>query len=125
MARIDKYDPISGGSRGTLDFELGAGDVGDVIGVGLNASGRLVRGAGQTGIVGVIIPTQAASPGTRVDVMRSGEVVDFRLSDNSAATAGTSYFVATADGAVTATAAGGTGIGYTVEADRLVVHVGR
>lgn len=129
MARIDKYDPISGGCRGTLSFAIDATDVGDVIGVGLNASGRLVRGAGQTGIIGVIIPTQIASVGTRIDVMRSGEAVDFKLSDGTtAAVAGTSYFVDGVSGAVATpvpAAAGSVGIGYTVEADRLVVHVGR
>lgn len=124
MSRFDKYDPISGGSRHTLAFDVVTADVDDVIAVGLNTSGRLVRGAGATGVIGVICPTQVAVTGTRIDVMRSGEIVDFHTADGSNATAGTSYLAATADGVVSITA-GGIPIGYTAEVDRLIVHVGR
>jgi len=117
MARFDKYNPVSGGSRAPL----AAAYTGAVaaLAVGLNSSGRVVAGAGQSGIVGVVaIPTNRAA-GDVVDMMRSGEIVDF------IGAAGTVYTANTTTGVISATAKSATQIpvGFTVEATRLVVNV--
>lgn len=125
MARYDKYDPISGGFRAPLAADW-AGALGTPVGVGLDANGRVVPGAGNTGIVGVlVIDGQVNSQGTRtnnkfagdvVDVMTAGEIVDC-----TGLTAGTEYFAAAAAGALGTTNTD-TKVGHTVEAQRLVVR---
>lgn len=119
MARIDKYDPVDGGFRAPLAAAW-AGQAAP-IGVGLDVNGRVVPGAGQTGIVGVLCKPDAAGAGDVIDIMTDGELVEF------AGVAGTTYFAAAADGAIstTAPAAGvnGTQVGFTVEAGRLIVRL--
>lgn len=119
MARYDKYNPYGGGFRAPLAEAFSADDLGDVIGVGINSSGQVVLGAGQSGIVGVIVLTKAYAAGVVVDVMTDGEIIEF---DGDA---GTVYYAAVADGAVTDTATLATAakVGFTVEATRLVVHL--
>lgn len=117
MGRYDKYDPKAGGFRAPLAADFAVGDIKTVFGVGLDANGRVVKGAGNSGVVGVLVLTQAKSAGDIVDVMTDGEVTDAGL------TAGTAYFAATADGAVSTGATGDIYVGHTVEADRLVVRV--
>lgn len=127
MGRYDKYDPKAGGFRAPLDADFPAADVRTVIGVGLSATGRVVRGAGNTGIVGVLVLTQPKSAGEVVDVMTDGEVTDF------GGAAGTTYFAnpTAGSGAIgtdpdaggAAGAGAGHRVGFTVEADRLVVRV--
>lgn len=123
MARIDKYDPISGGFRAPLAANtnahtgaLGAGT--GPIGVGLDAQGRVVAGAGNTGIRGVLCLHSNKKAGDIVDVMTAGELVE------AGGTAGTSYTANTTTGAITNAAASASqiAIGITVEADRLVVR---
>lgn len=126
MARIDKYDPISGGFRAPLAADLPAtaktGD-GNPIGVGLDVNGRVVPGAGNTGQTGLLVTTKDMRAGDIVDVMTEGEIVEF------AGVSGTAYSAANADGALAPIAAGGVAgagtikVGYTVEATRLVVRV--
>ena len=72
--RYDKYDPISGGFRAPLDADVDAADT--PVGVGLNSTGEVVVGAGQTGIVGVLWLSADKTAGTAVDVMTSGEMVE-------------------------------------------------
>jgi hypothetical protein len=142
-ARYDKYEPIAGGFRAPLAADLtfdAAGHFGPKA-VSLNASGQVVVGtAGQSGCVGVMIKNvpmypnlgnipgavNAAVPiggkaGNVVDIMTAGEIVSI-----PGLAAGTTYYAA-ADGSLTATApvagTNGTIIGFTVEADRLVVRV--
>jgi hypothetical protein len=119
MARIDKYDPVDGGFRADLAADW-AGQAAP-IGVGLDVNGRVVAGAGQTGIVGVLCKPDAAKAGTPVDVMRDGELVEF------AGAAGTAYTAATVGGAITNAAVDATHIkvGFTAEATRLIVGVTR
>lgn len=132
MARYDKYEPVSGGFRAPLAADW-AGALGTPVGVGLDASGRVVPGAGNTGVVGVLIVEGRVAPdGTRSlsprgkageiqDVMTDGEIVDC-----TGLTAGTVYYAASADGAVSVTSTGGaTRLGATVEAQRLVVRAAR
>jgi len=123
VARYDKYDPISGGFRAKLAADWDNADVGKPVGVGLDANGRVVKGGGNTGIVGVLVEDGVRlntglvgkKAGTVVDVMTSGEVVDVE-----GLAAGTDYFAATDDGDI---GDAGSAIGHTVEADRLVVRV--
>lgn len=116
MARFDKYDPISGGFRAPLASAYTGSST--PIGVGLNSSGRVVPGAGQTGILGVIVQPADKAALSIVDVMDGGEIVEF------AGAAGTVYCADTTTGVITATApsATKTKVGHTVEATRLVVR---
>jgi hypothetical protein len=134
-ARYDKYGPLTGGFRAPSNIawayvapvagvEQAGNDVGKVWAVGLNSSGRVVKGAGVTGIIGVFVPTQAQAAGDIIDVMTSGEIANFTLQNQSAAAAGTRYFGVAADGTFSTTATG-TPLGFTVEATRLVVRLDR
>lgn len=128
MARYDKYDPLSGGFRASLNADWAVADYGVPIGVGLNATGRVVKGAGATGILGVlvvdgrveggVVKSQPKKAGDIVDVMTDGEIVDV-----ASLNAGTAYVANTTTGAL-ATATG-TYVGFTVEASRLVVRAQR
>ena len=119
MARIDKYDPVDGGFRAPLAADW-AGQAAPV-GVGLDVNGRVVLGAGQSGIVGVLCKPDAAKAGSIVDIMRDGELVEF------AGAAGTAYSANTTTGVISNAAVSGTqiNVGFTVEATRLVVGVAR
>lgn len=116
MGRYDKYDPVSGGFRAPLAADYTGSDT--PIGVGLDVNGRVVPGAGNTGVVGVLIKTLDAYAGDIVDVMTDGEIVEAGLD------AGTAYYAAAADGTLSTTNTD-TPVGHTVEGDRLVVRVGR
>lgn len=118
MARYDKYDPKVGGFRAFLatDWILDT-DLNKVWPVGLNVNGQVVKGAGQTGVLGVLVITRKMYAADEpVDVMTDGEIVEF------AGVAGTNYYAAAADGAISDTNTG-TYIGHTVEATRLIVRV--
>ena len=124
--RFDKYDPVSGGFRAPLFAARGkaTGAVGSgataAIGVGLDNQGRVVVGAGNTGILGVICPSHAMVAGEIVDTMTDGEIVDF------GGAAGSVYYADNATGVIsTGDAVGKTRIGHTVEAGRLVVRMDR
>ena len=124
MANYDKYDPKAGGFRAPLNADWSTNDLKKVIGVGLNANGNVVKGAGNSGIVGVLVLTEALKAGDIVDVMTAGEIVDFS-GTGGPGVAGTVYYAATADGVVNATSATGKSrVGHTVKADRLVVRFG-
>lgn len=125
MARIDKYDPIDGGFRAPIAADTNAhtGAIGGSnipVGVGLDTSGRVVPGAGNTGIVGVLCLPRNVKAGDIVDVMTDGEILEI------GGTAGTTYYINTTTGALETTApAAGTNkpkAGHTVEAGRLVVR---
>lgn len=123
-AHYDKYDPISGGFRAPLAAAIADADPNVVRAVSLDANGRVVIGtAGNSGFVGVIVAHRAMAVGEIVDVMTAGEIVDV-----TGLVAGTTYYAA-ADGTINSTApAAGVNagkVGHTVEADRLVVRVGR
>jgi len=140
----DKYDPISGGFRARLAADLTLTNGSFVGGVSLNASGRVVVGAaGQTGLVGVVVKNAARGPvgqyaalpgavnpnapiattaGSAVDVITSGEIVGL---DTTAFPAGTKIYANNTTGVLSTTSAGGTQIGHTVEAGRLIVRVAR
>lgn len=121
MSRYDKYDNLSGGFRAPLldATNDGEGDslipIDTVVGVGLDSSGRVVIGAGDTGVKGVVVVTRVMNAGDIVDVMTSGEIVEF------GGNPGTVYYAASDDGEVDDS--GDVAIGYTVEGDRLVVRL--
>jgi hypothetical protein len=127
VARIDKI-PQGSSFRAKLAVAWPASDKGKVYAVGLNASGKVVKGAGATGILGVYCTSGARDADEVVDVIKDGgELADFRfLNDGTTATiAGTKYYGVPADGSITATASGNTLIGFTVERDgfdRLVIN---
>jgi hypothetical protein len=116
MARIDKYQPVAGGFRAPLNAAYTGAAA--PIAVGLNSSGRVVVGAGQTGIVGVVCSPYDKAAGDIIDVMTNGELVEF------GGAAGTAYTANTTTGVISTTAASATQIkvGFTVEADRLIVR---
>lgn len=123
MARYDKYDPISGGFRAPLAAAWGdAEGLATPVGVGLDANGRVVAGAGNTGVLAVLVVDAPMAAGDIADCMTDGEIVDV-----AGLAAGTVYFAADADGALGAVApAAGVNdarVGHTVEATRLVVRV--
>lgn len=117
MARIDKYDPVSGGFRAPLNAAFTGAAA--PLGVGINSSGRVVAGAGQTGIIGVVCSPRDHAAGEWIDVMTDGELVEFGGAAGTAYTANTTTGVVS-NGAASATQ---TKVGFTVEADRLIVRV--
>lgn len=94
---------------------------GNPLGVGLNASGQVVPGAGNSGIKGALVTTRDMKAGDIVDVMTAGEIVEM-----TGVTAGTTLTADTTTGVIGTTAADATHIalGYTVEATRLIVRKG-
>lgn len=121
MSRYDKYDPVAGGFRAAIAADKAANSSGNPEAVGLDTNGRVVVGAGNTGVVGVLVLTKAVKAGDIVDVMTHGEIVEI-----TTLTAGSLVSALDSSGAlaVTALGAGRTWIGHTVEATRLVVRVG-
>lgn len=139
--RWDKYDGYIGNFRGPLAADVVlATQANKVLAVGVNSSGAVTVGAGQTGVSGVVIipvgidmhgnlldggvNTQA---GDLCDVGKHGEITNFKpyLPGGTApdAAAGTNYY-GHPDGAVLpSTGPGAVYVGHTVEADRLVVDV--
>ena len=127
MARYDKYDPKVGGFRAPLAADFPSADLEKIQAVGLNSSGQVVVGAGNSGIKGVLVLTKAWKAGMIVDVMTSGEIVEFGptagVPGTDFGTAGTSYYANTTTGAVsTANGAGTVYVGHTVEKTRLIVR---
>lgn len=130
MARLDKYDGMVGGFRAPLaaDFGFVSGSnppqadpalKGAVRAVSLDANGRVVIGTGGvTGLVGVVVFDGPKAAGEIVDVAQNAEIVEFALADGTDAAPGTRYGAAE-DG----TLAAGSGVGFTVEATRLIVRV--
>lgn len=133
VARYDKNMPYGNTFVAPLAVDFDERLANQVIGVGLNASGQVVVGSGQTGIRGILIVPlgknvvtgdvlEGPIAGDNVDVMKIGEVTNFRLLNVTtfaltAAAAGTNYF-ATPTGQITATAVDGSVlIGHTIEAD--------
>lgn len=119
-AQYDKIEPYANSTRGRLNAAFNdPAKLGTPYGVGFNANGRMVVGAGQTGIIGVLLLSTKKKAGDAVDAMTSGDITGFE------GTAGTKYYADPTTGVISATnAAGKTYVGFTAEADRLVVRVG-
>lgn len=131
MSRYDKYDPKNGGYRSPLAADFDAADLERLLGVGHDADGRTVIGAGETGVTGVLVLTKARKAGEIIDVMTSGEVVEFGPTTGEPGVdfglPGTVYY-SDAAGNITAgdpatPPAGGVRVGHTVRGQRLIVRV--
>lgn len=124
MARYDKYDPMVGGYRAPLAADWSSNDVGRPFGVGMNSSGQVVKGNGNTGITGILILTKVRKAGDIVDVMTAGEIIEWDpVTAGTAGVAGTPYFADATTGAITVTSATGkTKVGVTAEATRIIVR---
>lgn len=138
-AVYDKYDGIVGGFRAQLNADLtfsASGGFGPKV-VSLNTTGKVVVGtAGQSGFVGVLVKNVPLYPNLgsvagQVNIAvsiggRAGEVVDIMTAGEiivpTGLAAGTKYY-AKSDGTLSATAADGPLVGWTVEATRLIVRV--
>jgi hypothetical protein len=133
MARYDQSDPINSTFRVDIAANYPDANLGKLYGVGLDSSGKLIIGAGQDGICGVLVLNQ--KPGRvgplrevpRVDVMFSGEITDFGPTAGVPGTdfgvAGTAYYSDAAGNITSTWAAGSWFVGRTVEPDRLIVNV--
>lgn len=139
--RWDKYDGYVGNYRGPLAADIVlATQANKVLATGVNSSGAVTVGAGQSGIHGVvIIPVGVdmygnlleggvnTEAGDLCDVGKHGEITNFAPSQPSgtapSAAAGTNYY-GHPDGAVLpSTGPGAVYVGHTVEADRLIVDI--
>jgi hypothetical protein len=123
--RVDKTDSAVGVTRGTYGWDIPVVEYDTVIGVGIDANGIVQKGAANTGIIGVVIPTKAARrAGDRCDIFKLGEIV---ADPGDVATlgllAGTVYYCDDVTGALTDNPLGATNIGWTVEASRLVLQL--
>lgn len=132
MARYDKYDPKAGGTRAPLAAAWAAEDVGKPYAVGLNNSGQVVKGAGNSGIIGVLVLTKAYPAKTVVDPMINGHIVEWAPTAGEPGvdfgTPGTSYYADPATGEIVAAADADPGfvfVGFTVHGRRLVVNISR
>lgn len=133
MARYDKYDPKVGGFRAFLAVDWLLDDINKVVPVGLDVDGHIVKGAGQTGIKGVLVLTRVIKAADEpVDVMTSGEIVEFPTAAAPAPAGSNIYAEPAGDfevGVAADVAASSVYVGHTVESSagkgaRLVVRVG-
>lgn len=120
MARIDKTESAVGVVRAPLAADVASGDYGLIFGAGLNGSGRVVKGAGNSGVIGVINPDRTVrKAGKIIDIFKLGDFVEC-----AGLAAGTKYYANDTTGVISATSgAGTTYVGFTVEADRLVLAI--
>jgi hypothetical protein len=145
--RWDKYDGYVGNHRAHLaaDIDLTevTGEANKVLATGKDANGAITVGAGQTGVVGLMIVAVGQDihgnlldgginnmAGDPQDVGCHGEITNFQPYDASdpgnppAPAAGTKYY-GHPDGSVLADGAvvGSVYVGHTAEKDRLIVDV--
>jgi len=125
-ARIDKTESSVGVVRGVLNADIANTEWNRLRAVGINSSGKVVLGAGQSGIVGIaIIDRTNYRAGRRVDIFKLGEaILTNDATENSILVAGTRYTANTTTGVVSAAAASASqiAIGYTQEADRFIIQ---
>lgn len=119
-ARVDKTESAVGVTRGTLNADIVQADWNKIIAVGINSTGKVVRGAGQSGVVGVIIADKTNyKAGQRCDIIGNGS----EIIEDTGLVAGTIYYGDNTTGLLSAVVTGATKLGFTVEADRLVVQI--
>lgn len=126
MAHYDKYEPYAGGTRALLAADWDADDLHKVVAVGLDANGRVVKGKGASGILGVLVLNKLKKADQVVDIMTDGDISDFKPYNAADSVEGTSApgtkFYAADDGSINTTNTG-VYVGMTIEIDRLVVRV--
>lgn len=120
MARIDKTESAVGVVRAKNAAAVDAADFDKIFGVGLNGSSRVVKGAGTSGVIGVTTWHRGISKaGQVIDIFKLGDFVEC-----AGLAAGTKYYANDTTGVISATGgAGTTYVGFTVEADRLVLAI--
>jgi hypothetical protein len=120
MARYDKYVPDLSGTRAPLNADWLDADLGKIVPVSLNTTGKVIKGTGgQSSFVGVVCLTAKRYAGDIVDIMQYGDIVEV-----TGTVAGQRYY-AVADGSgIATTVLLNHFVGFTVEADRLVVRCG-
>lgn len=118
MARVDKTESAVGVVRGTLKTDVAEALWNKPLGVGIDAAGLTVLGAGTSGIIGVAIFDRTNyKAGKRVDIFVLADILEVSL------TAGAKVYALNTDGTISTTAASGTLVGFTVESDRLIVRL--
>lgn len=137
MAKYEQVEPHVGIVRAPLAANLtfdSAGKCGPLA-VSLDANGRVVVGTqGQSGFVGVLVKNVPVIPAGRFTAGqtinnwmggRAGDVVDIMIQGQIALdtglAAGSTIYAVPATGVLTTTATANVRVGFTVEADRLVV----
>ena len=119
-ARVDKTESAVGVTRGTLNADIAQADWNKVIGVSINGTGKVVRGGAAGLIVGVIIADKTNyKAGQRCDIIGNGS----EIIEDTGLAAGTVYYADATTGLLTTTSTSNTRIGFTIEADRLVVTI--
>lgn len=125
MARWDKVDSSTGMHRAHLKDAVLPADFDTLVPIGLDAAGLAVQKVpGNSGFVGIaILHRLVRRAGSRIDIASHAEAVEC-----DGLVAGTKYYIA-ADGTLTTAANNGATppvaniyVGYTIEADRLVVN---
>lgn len=125
MARFDHTDPNVGTFRVRLEADWLDADVGVVRAIGLNASGRAVKGAGPSGLKGVVALGMARKARHPIDCMTSGEILDVTDDEvTGTLAAGINIYAVPATGVLTTTATANVYVGHMVEDDRLIVRFG-
>jgi len=124
MARFDIVEPYAGGFRAVLAADWVAAD-GTPVAVGLDSTGKVVPGAGNTGILGVVVLVKKhKKAGDVVDVMTHGQILEVGDTGFTGRAAGIAVYGVPGTGALTNVATANIKIGFMVEADRLVVRKG-
>lgn len=123
MARVDKTDSAVGVVRAILNTSWTDDELADEapFGVGLNATGLIVKGAGQTGIIGVCIPNPNQMnqyAGQPADIFVLADIVELADLDP-----GKAVYAHNTTGVLSHTATAGTYVGFTVEEDRLILNL--
>lgn len=121
--RIDKSDPKVGSFRAGLAADWVDADINKVWAFGLNGSGLAAKGAGTSGILGVVIRTKKGEKaGDIIDIHTAGELFPFVETDGTASVPGTRYF-GHSNGSVDDVPAGGVYLGTVTSDGRLILRV--
>jgi hypothetical protein len=137
MAKYEQVEPHVGIVRAPLaaNLTLNADGTFGPVAVSLDTNGKCVVGtAGQSGFVGVLIKNVPVIPAGRFTAAqtinnwmgaRAGDIVDIMIQGqialSTALSAGSQIYAVPATGVLNTTASGNVRVGFTVEADRLVV----
>jgi hypothetical protein len=137
MSKYEQVEPHVGIVRAPLAANLtfNADGTFGPLAVSLDTNGRVVVGtSGNSGFIGVLIKNVPVVPAGRFSAAqtvnnwmggRAGDIVDVMIQGQIALStglsAGSQIFAVPATGVLTTTASGNVRVGFTVEADRLVV----
>ena len=123
--RFDKSDPKVGSFRAALAQDFPDADVNKVWAFGLNSAGLAVKGAGATGLKGLVVRTKKGEKaGDIIDIHKLGDMYPFVETDGTPLVPGKNYY-AHADGTVDDVATAGVLAGWTTSDGRLVIAFGQ